>query len=294
MLFLFSLQFAHMEDKKMNNITVKQLDENIYVYRGLIPNSKRIVELFKQSELNKGTSFLFDDWQPWSRFGHYVYTIGHFLNEGDPNIDNPLYLEEAAALRTIQHAFGYATENFMSAHNLKIGDDWIIMGPSISKYTHDNEPTGGKDNLEMMHHTDYKALEADAPGAQFALTCTMYLNDDYEDGGIVFLTGNKTVIDYKPEAGDVLVFPSGHPDLLSQEGRYLHGVKKIRNVDKYLIRCFYQIPFDGTKEWHENQEKFGVEEWARMEKERIEKGERYHDFQKPNIKKVLDKSEGTM
>jgi hypothetical protein len=107
----------------------------------------------------------------------------------------------------------------------------------------------------------------------------MYLNDDYRDGGLSFLTGDKRTIDYKPVAGDVLVFPSGHPDLLSQEGRYLHAVKRIRDVDKYLVRCFYQIPFDGTPEWHANQERFGAEEWAKMEKERIENNRRYHDFQ---------------
>ena len=91
-----------------------------------------------------------------------------------------------------------------------------------------------------------------------------------------------------------MVFPSGHPDLLSQDGRYLHGVKRIRNVDKYLIRCFYQIPFAGTKEWHDNQEKFGVEEWAKMEKERIDRGSRYHDFQKEFIKESTNEGAVSM
>ncbi len=263
----------------MSEISIKKLDENIYVYRGLIPNHSKIVKLLKDSESNKGTSFLFDDWQKWSRFGSYVYTIGHFLNEGDPNSNNPLYLDEKEALETILNAFYYSTKDFMTAHNLEIGEDWFRMGPSISKYTHDNDPHLSEDSLEMMYHTDYKLFEADSPGNKFALTCTMYLNDDYRDGGLSFLTGDKRTIDYKPEAGDVLVFPSGHPDLLSQDGRYLHAVKRIKDVDKYLVRCFYQIPFAGTDEWHKNQERFGVEEWAKMEKERIESNRRYHDFQ---------------
>lgn len=263
----------------MSNITITKLDDNIYVYKGLIPNNKKIVELLKSSESNKGTSFLFDDWQKWSRFGSYVYTIGHFLDSSDPNSSNQLYIDEAESLRTILDAFYYATSDFMTDHGLAIGDDWVRMGPSISKYTHDNEPHLSEDSLEMMYHTDYKLFEADSPGNKFALTCTMYLNDDYREGGLSFLTGDKRTIDYKPVAGDVLVFPSGHPDLLSQEGRYLHAVKRIKDVDKYLVRCFYQIPFAGTPEWHANQERFGVEEWARMEKERIESNRRYHDFE---------------
>lgn len=263
----------------MSNISITKLDENIYVYKGLIPNNKKIVELLKKSELEKGSSFLFDDWQQWSRFGSYVYTIGHFLDENDPDSTSQLYLDEKESLETILNAFYYATKDFMSDHNLSIGDDWVRMGPSISKYTHDNNPHLGDDALEMMYHTDYKLFEADSPGNKFALTCTMYLNDDYREGGLSFLTGDKRMIDYKPVAGDVLVFPSGHPDLLSQEGRYLHAVRRIKDVDKYLVRCFYQIPFAGTPEWHQNQARFGVEEWARMEKERIENNRRYHDFE---------------
>jgi hypothetical protein len=263
----------------MPEITITKLDENIYIYKGLIPNNKKIVDLLKESESNKGSSFLFDDWQPWSRFGSYVYAISQPLNENDENAKTQLYLDEKEALDTILNAFYYATSNFMSSHELSIGEDWVRMGPSISKYTHDNNPHLSEDSLEMMYHTDYKVFEADSPGNKFALTCTMYLNDDYRDGGLSFLTGDKRTIDYKPVAGDVLVFPSGHPDLLSQEGRYLHAVKRIRDIDKYLVRCFYQIPFDGTQEWHANQERFGAEEWAKMEKERIENNRRYHDFQ---------------
>jgi hypothetical protein len=263
----------------MSDITVSKLDDNIYIYKGLIPDNKKIVELLKSAELNKGTSFLFDDWQPWSRFGSYVYSLGHFLNDEDPMSKDPLYLDEEKALRTILDAFYYATSSFMSDHGLSVGEDWVRMGPSISKYTHDNQPHLSENALEMMYHTDYKVFEADSPGNKFALTCTMYLNDDYRDGGLSFLTGDKRLIEYKPVAGDVLVFPSGHPDLLSQEGRYLHAVKRIRDIDKYLVRCFYQIPFDGTPEWHANQKRFGIEEWARMEKERIESNRRYHDFE---------------
>lgn len=258
----------------MENFEVKNIDTNISVFTGLIPNAKRMVEIFKQSEKDASSTFLFKDWRSWSRFGSYVWQIGNGLDTTKDFSDNPLFLEEQSIMNEINNAFTTATSNYLKSRGLKKGDDWIVMGPSISKYNHKNvdTPEELKDlGLEMVYHTDYVTLEGHWPGNKFILTCTMYLNDDYEGGNIVFRLPNKTYIDYKPKSGDVLVFPSGHPELLSDEGKYLHGVKAINKQDKYLIRCFYQKPYAGSKEWFDGEEKYGKEKWAKMEKERVDK-----------------------
>jgi hypothetical protein len=275
----------------MKNLTFNELDKYIFIYKNLIPNAKEIVKLLKESETNPDSSFLFKDWQSWSVFGSYVYSIENRLQPTDLNFKNERYVLEENVLSTIENAFYNATNHFLEYHGSKAGEDWVRMGPSFSKYTHDNPIIHQDETLEMVYHTDYKPLEAESPGNKFALTCTMYLNDDYAGGGLSFITGEKEVIDYKPEEGDVLVFPSGHPELFADKGKYLHGVKKIHNIDKYLIRCFYQIPFEGTKEWHENLNKFGAEVWEKMEKERISSGKRYHDFDKRSSNANLLKTE---
>jgi hypothetical protein len=272
MLFHFSLQFFRMEAKQVSDIKLEKLEENIYVYRGLLKHHVRAVEIFKESEKNPDSSVLFKDWRPWSRFGSYVWDIG---KDGNANTDElrDIYHEEKEILDEINNAFLYATKTYLSDHNRSVEYDWSIMGPSISKYNHENAEQRSKaqQGLEMIYHTDYVTPEADWPGNKFILTCTMYLNDDYEGGDITFMLPNKKIIDYKPVAGDVLVFPSGHPDLLSENGKYLHGVKIVSGADKYLIRCFYQKPFAGNPEWLANREKYGEEVWMKMEEERINK-----------------------
>lgn len=257
----------------MNNIKVVDIDKNISVFTGLIPNSLKMVETFKQSEKDPDSSYLFKDWRDWSRFGSYVWQVGGKLDNLDDVKDTVLYKEEQSIMEEINNAFHYATSEYLKSRGLEVGDDWVIMGPSISKYGYENSIEGGSgiDGLEMLYHTDYVTLEGEWPGNKFILTCTMYLNDDYDGGDISFMLPNKQIIDYKPKAGDVLVFPSGHPELLSQEGKYLHGVKSIYKNDKYLIRCFYQKPYAGSKAWFEGEEKYGKEEWARIEKERVDR-----------------------
>ena len=256
----------------MNNVTVEKLEENIYIYRGLLSKHLRAVEIFKESEKNPDSSVMFKDWRPWSRFGSYVWDIG---KDGNANTEElqKVHNEEKEILHEINSAFLYATKNYLSDHNRSVEHNWLIMGPSISRYNHENAEQRSRDQqgLEMIYHTDYVTPEQDWPGDKFILTCTMYLNDDYEGGDITFMLPNKKIIDYKPTAGDVLVFPSGHPDLLSENGKYLHGVKIVSGADKYLIRCFYQKPFAGNPEWLANREKYGEETWMKMEEERINK-----------------------
>jgi hypothetical protein len=281
----------------MNNVTFTEIDTNIYVYKGLLPQHKEMVDTFKSSEKDPESSVLFKDWKQWSRFGTYVWEIGKGAEEKDKNLNNDVYAKEQSFMDEITNAFNYATQTYLETHGMSVGDDWVIMGPSISKYDWKNsERNGGGDGLDMVYHTDYVTLEGDWPGNKFILTCTMYLNDDYEGGDITFLIPGKGILDYKPVAGDVLVFPSGHPDLLSDNGKYLHGVKQVEKEDKYLIRCFYQKPFEGNPEWLEKRNQYGEELWMKMESERVEKqmGEYLRmnqEYLKNNIERLTIKND---
>ena len=124
-------------------------------------------------------------------------------------------------------------------------------------------------NSVMGHHTDFQQEKKDAPGRKFFVTCNMYLNDDYEGGEVSFKIFQDESNDpnaeyvsylYKPEAGDVTIFPSRAP--------YYHGVKSVHNGIKYFIRSFYMYDYPGSPEWLENQKKYGAEIWDQMERER--------------------------
>lgn len=59
------------------------------------------------------------------------------------------------------------------------------------------------------------------------LSMIFYLNDDYEGGELVF---PRQGIEYKPVAGDAIVFPSGFP--------YPHAVKPVTKGRRYAVIAF--------------------------------------------------------
>jgi hypothetical protein len=260
----------------MSEIEYKVLYPKIHLYKNLIPNPEVLVQMLKDSENNPGSSKVFDGWLPWSRFGTYLdkTPIPDLIAETTKDSEkNEKFYNELKYAQIVWNAFYTSTDHFLKKYNVIKNENWVVMGPSYSRYFYDNNPRSNKEI--MAHHTDFVKIEENMPGNKFAVTCTMYLNDDYIGGDIDFLIKNDN-ISYKPKAGDVLVFPSGHPDVLSDGNTYLHGVKRVQKSDKYLIRCFYQIPYSGSPEWLANQKKYGKELWAEMEKKRIALGRRYH------------------
>jgi predicted 2-oxoglutarate/Fe(II)-dependent dioxygenase YbiX len=88
-------------------------------------------------------------------------------------------------------------------------------------------------------------------GTKAEITVTMYLNDDYDGGDIEYrnydkhfthfriegdqmieMETNKVIpgFNYKPQAGDIIIFPSKLP--------FYHGVKKVTKGQKLFLRTF--------------------------------------------------------
>lgn len=263
------------QGEALTNLECEILYPKIHLYRNLIKAPNELVEILKESEFNPGSSKVFTEWVPWSIFGTYLNQTPlpeYLMSSVTPEErDEKFYIHYRHA-ENILNAFHASTSHFLSFYNENKEDNWIIMGPSYSRYSHDNDPHSS-DNV-MMHHTDFVRIEEEVPGNKFILTCTMYLNDDYDGGDLDFII-NDHQFTYKPKAGDVLVFPSSHPRLLSGGNMYLHAVRKVEKKDKYIIRCFYQVPYSGSAEWLSKQSKYGPEVWAEMERKRIEEGRRY-------------------
>lgn len=88
----------------------------------------------------------------------------------------------------------------------------------------------------MNFHTDYKVEAYNEPGGKKHTTAIFYLNDDYIGGEIAFLELDdnlqiKWYDEYKPQAGDVLVFSSMLP--------IYHGVKTVEQGNKYMLRTYW-------------------------------------------------------
>lgn len=240
---------------------ILELHPNLLVYRGAFPDPMGFIDKVEALE----------GWHKWYLFGNKLdlpgagWTSPEFptKEQWDNHIKNTKVLEVTSIVDEVFYA---VTSDYISKTGYS-QPNWHHFPPSMCKYDFDFSVEEEKD-LVMHYHTDYQQERADEPGFKFGLTCTMYLNDDYEGGEISFKVfeedGTYSRFDYKPQQGDVIVFPSGEP--------YYHGVKTIRSNHKYFLRTFWWWHFEGTPEWFENQEKYGAEQWAIMEKERWKAG----------------------
>lgn len=251
----------------MENINKITLYPRVNVYQNALPNHKDYVDLLEKSQSIE-PKHLFTEWEDWYGFG-IMMNLGMTNNNEYYNDwqGNPLDLTDEYAkkqsdfLTMLDKVFYYVTKDYIDQYDIKL-PNWHPSGFSICKY----KETSEDNSLAMHYHTDYVGPNSDAPGLKFAVTCTMYLNDNYDGGGLSFLqeeTGD--VVNYKPKAGDVVVFPSGDP--ITGASHYFHGVDKISNGDKYLIRTFWLYEYEGSKEWWDGYNKYGKSEWEKICKE---------------------------
>lgn len=237
------------------------LYDKVTVYNNYIKNTDMYKQLLIDSEKGSKPNYHFSDWGPW-------YELGIMMNIGMPDkgqklnqlSDTDEYEKlQRKFLESLSDAFFTTTEDYINEWNITY-PKWARSGLSICKYI----PTIEKNlqHMALQYHTDTHHFNEDSPGNKFAVTCTMYLNDDYEGGEISFLDESSgKVVTYKPKAGDVLVFPSGEP--------YYHGVGQVYGSDRYIVRTWWYEDFPGTEEWHENEKKYGKELWKEMEDKRI-------------------------
>jgi hypothetical protein len=211
------------------------------------------------------------DWRDWWVFGQ----INDSINGGDKVWDEfptPEEWETHLSSMEISHKtintqierYCYeATKIYLEDTGFDL-DNWMHQSPSLCVY---RENGGVSDVMSMNYHTDYQLEKAEARGFKFKLTCTMYLNDDYEGGELSFIVrqpgadnSNDIRFDYKPTAGDILIFPSTQP--------FYHGVKNIKLGDRWFIRNFWLEHFPGTPAWLAGESEHGEELWTEMEKDR--------------------------
>ena len=235
---------------------VKNLYPRISIYSGLLDPTLNIPKALR------GTY----DWTSWYTFGEQTViqldrkTFDSFPTEQEWGALKESIEQPNPAADAILNSFYKATKHYVETNDIT-PVAWNFNSPAVCMY----ETNGGASEDTAMHyHTDLQQEKRAEPGYKPYITCTMYLNDDYEGGEIAFKIAKKDgsfdEVVYKPKAGDILVFPSDQP--------YYHGVRLTTKGQKYFVRSFWDYYFAGTEEWHANQNKYGAEEWSKMEHQR--------------------------
>jgi len=246
-----------------------EIYEKIFVYHDLLPDHNLLHDILIESEKTFDGNGIYSQWGDW-------YTIGRIssINRGDrfysKKICEDVYaqykdkdnlLREFYLFSRVSQATELAISNYLNINNISIPDNSFITAPNPAKYNENfhNNSYG----YSMNFHTDYQIGEWWWPGEKFLLTCTTYVNDDYDGGEIEFII-NKDIIKYKPRAGDIMVFPSGNP-MYPGNIPYYHGVRVVENGIKFLIRNYLKYFTDQNMDlWKQKEEQYGKDEWYKI------------------------------
>ena len=240
-----------------HEFTSFELMPKVRIYQGLLPDSDELYRIIKESESNNEGKYFFDKWTQWGLFGTYTKIDWERYFSGEPDAKTK---EEKYVYDSVLEANEIAIEDYKKTYNVDLPETSRLDQPKFHKY--DIGVDNMDNDLTMQYHTDYIISERDHPGPKFLLTCTTYINDDYEGGEIEFYVGDD-FYPYKPKTGDVLVFPSDEP--------YYHGVKTILKTNKFFTTNFVRYTYNGHPDWLENQRKYGAHHWSKMEIERVDK-----------------------
>ncbi len=143
---------------------------------------------------------------------------------------------------------------------------WISSGIDILKHKENTS-----DKFAIGYHIDTDG-SIDTPGPKTVLTATIYINDDYDGGGVSYLNEfDGTIVNYKPSAGDLVIFPSSKP--------FFHAALPLSgDKPKYLARKFLRWKSIGSEAWQneikENGEQFTLK--LHTEKRKIESAMGYY------------------
>ena len=257
----------------MNNYEVIEIYPKICVYRNILRDPEGLYKVMKRSESASGGKYFLSAWTKWSHFGRYAQAK-HFDQQPDIASD-PIFQEEKLFVDDVTNAYNIAIEDYVKRYNVALPNGSRFSGNSFCKYFKEVDNLGN--DLTMQYHTDFIISQKDMPGDKFFITCTMYINDDYDGGDLAFYI-NGEAINHKPKAGDIVIFPSGEP--------YYHGVKTIKNGEKFFVRNFMIYPFEGTEEWLSNQRSHGAYRWAKIEDERIDREDKLNMVYIKDDKKI--------
>lgn len=233
----------------------------IRVYKNLLNDAKETLMAFLGRSADRQVGgYLYSEWTEWFLFGKYASAKTGDLTGLKLDINKECN-EELHIYRTLQDATRVAMSHYIADKKVPLPPNSFLTVPSISYYYPEVE-INKELKYTMNYHTDFNTGEYFWPADKFLLTCTVYPNDNYDGGEIIFCVDKKQIT-YKPEAGDIIVFPSGNPIWPSNEP-YFHAVNKVTNGTKYLCRAYtkYQYP-TVTEKWQKGLDEHG-EKWPEI------------------------------
>ena len=187
----------------------------IRVYKNVFRNHEKIIGIFNQCAVNSRVWF----WKKSST----SFTVGkkirtsHEINLPTVGVDYSKLNPNSDEIRTI--ILSSDIQNRVKKYVDHYSENFGIIIDSNEKNRLVRYEVG---EFFTMHRDDH-------PLTQRTISTVLYLNDNYDGGEIYFKYFD---FKYKPEAGDLLVFPSNYA--------YSHESQPIKNGTKYVIVDFWK------------------------------------------------------
>jgi len=233
------------------NINVYKIGNGILLYKNVFKDFEDILSFFKEAESYKENIYIMKKFETWGHHGIWTEIDSdnfHIFN----NANTLEEIKQKFILEKIYEAYKFVKKDFMIKYGDK--DIWPSHYNKINlfnegsnakiaflKYNTNDSENGKRPPINFnAFHSDVFEQDMDTPGYKLIFTSMMYLNDNYEGGEICFWDQDK-VVGYKPEAGDIVVFPSCEP--------FYHGVLNTYNHERYAIRVNYCAVTEGSKEF---------------------------------------------
>jgi len=249
-----------------NEIEVEKLHDKVWVFKNAFKGSVDMINYYLENHVHTQTD--------WYEFGHHMviplngHTWESFPSKEEwqansdhgretrQSVSSNIYVDEMLKV------FYDASKSYFDSVSVDY-PNYKFDSADIAYY---KDSVGVNNYQGMSYHTDFQEERREDPGLKFGTTCLFYLNDDYDGGeiNIIELTDDKqeciTRIEYKPGAGDLVVFPSGHP--------FYHSPMIASNGIKYLIRTYWKYEYEGSEAWHAEKAQYSEDEWKDILRER--------------------------
>lgn len=240
---------------EIEDIKVYKISEGVILYKDVFKNVDDILSFFKEAESYEENNYMMKKFEPWGQYGTMTEIDSasfHDFGPGYFNQNNPEEVKQKTILQELYNSYKFVKKDFMKKYGNS--DIWPEHYNKVNLFNEANNTKIAflkydiKNVIELENikynftafHSDYFQQDMDTPGYKLIFTVMIYLNDDYDGGEICFWNGEK-ILGYKPQAGDVIVFPSCEP--------FYHGVLNIYNANRYAVRMNYYITTDGSEEF---------------------------------------------
>ena len=266
-----------------NEIEVEKLHDKVWVFKNAFKGSVDMIDYYLKNHIHTETE--------WYEFGYHMviplsgHTWDSFPTKEQWEINSDRGRENRTSVSTniyvdeMLKVFYDASKAYFDSVTVNY-PNFKFDSADIAYY---KDGVGSNNYQGMSYHTDFQEERREDPGLKFGTTALFYLNDNYDGGeiNIIELSDDKedliSRIEYKPGAGDLVVFPSGHP--------FYHSPMIARNGIKYLIRTYWKYEYEGSDAWHLEKSQHTEDEWKQILRER-HKEKSYiqgHSLQKWNM-----------